>query len=271
MSGRRDTPHGRQLMRRFAWLLLALPFLAPVLVTMHRAPARSGTGAAPVVEGLAAVDSLLDSIEGPVALNFWATWCSPCIVELPGLDRASAESGVPVVAIDIGDPDPEAFRRHASTSGLSITLAWVDGDGAAVLTERYGLPRLLPVTILLDSSRTETARFAGARDESFLRAALSGAVPVADSAGGQGLHVNVVGARTDPLALALEAEAVRLAGIGAVDFYDPSVPEDSATMAELFLPAGGAPYAQPCLGGACGRPVGDPGDLEEAVIQLGGT
>lgn len=258
-------------MRRFAWLLLALPFLAPVLVRMHHAPAGAGTGSAPVVEGLAAVDSVLESIEGPVALNFWATWCSPCLMELPGLDRASAAAGVPVMAVDIGDPDPETFRRYASSSGLSITLAWVDGGGAAELSERYGLPGLLPVTILLDESRSETARFAGARDEAFLTTALSGAAPVGDTQGGGELHVNVVGSRTDPLALALETEAVRLAGRGSVDFYDPSVPEDGAAMEALFLPAGGAPYAQPCLGGACGRPVVDPDDLEEAVIQLGGT
>ena len=55
-----------------------------------------------------------------VLLNFWATWCDPCLVEMPHLDRMSrdyGDAGLQVVCIAIDGPDTVAdvrseIRRH---------------------------------------------------------------------------------------------------------------------------------------------------------------
>jgi hypothetical protein len=80
--------------------------------------------------------------------------------------------------------------------------------------------------------------------------------------------VNVVGSPGDSLTEALLEAAVREAGEDGVTFLDPSDPADSMILDSLSLPGGGWPYAQPCVGPACGRPVHTVEDLMEAVELL---
>jgi hypothetical protein len=80
-----------------------------------------------------------------------------------------------------------------------------------------------------------------------------------------------VGPAGDPATGELLLEAERLAGREAVDLYDPGVPEDSAAIDSLMLPRMDVPYAQPCVGSACGRPVTSPELLAEAAAVLSGS
>ncbi len=261
-----------------AWVALLLVLLVPVGVHLagHRSTTTGG-GPSTALEGAAALDSILAASSGRhVLLNFWATWCTPCMRELPVLDAALSASGgrVQIVAIDIADPDPSAFREYAADAGLSFPLVWVDPSEAQNLMERFSLPSLLPVTILLDGGGGEVARFSGARDEAFFTDLMSDPGGPQDSAGQvhgsdhSGLHVNVVGTPGDPYFEALAAEAIALAGAGGVSLFDPSVPEDSSAMSDLLLPSSGFPYAQACVGDACGRPAHDPEALRLSVESL---
>src|SRR5258706_2551734 len=57
-----------------------------------------------------------------VVVNFWATWCPPCIEEMPSLDRFArtyASRGVEVVAISV-DEDAKAYRDFLQTRSLSL-------------------------------------------------------------------------------------------------------------------------------------------------------
>lgn len=50
---------------------------------------------------------LLAEGEGPVLVNFWATWCKPCLAEMPKLAEFAAEwedAGLRVVSVSIDDP-----------------------------------------------------------------------------------------------------------------------------------------------------------------------
>lgn len=264
-----------------AWVVLLLVLLVPVAVhlTGHRG-ATTGGGPSVALEGAASLDSILEAYSGRhVLLNFWATWCTPCMRELPVLEAAlSASDGeVGIVAIDISDPDPSAFREYASRAGLSFPLIWIDPGEAEDVMGRFALPALLPVTVLLDGEGREVARFSGARDEAFFTALLSD--PPSDpeegpdSTGrepgaGSGLHINVVGTPGDPSFEALAEEAVALAGSGGVSVFDPSDPADSSAMSEQFLPSAGFPYAQACVGDACGRPAHDSEALRLSVESL---
>lgn len=60
-----------------------------------------------------------------LVLNFWATWCETCIVELPSLDefqRELAPSGVVVLGVSI-DKDEKAYKRFLSRVGVSFLTA----------------------------------------------------------------------------------------------------------------------------------------------------
>lgn len=92
-------------------------FLAAVLGLGAMAPPagagaeeKPGEAAGPVLDSLAAADlrTLLDSHRGKVVLvNFWATWCGPCIQEIPALMELREEldpSAFALVAVSLDDP-----------------------------------------------------------------------------------------------------------------------------------------------------------------------
>src|SRR2546425_5310637 len=68
-----------------------------------------------------------------VLLNVWATWCQPCRVEMPSLERLSRRLGgadFRVVAVGVGDEGPAVLARV--TPGLGVRLASLHGrPGAA--------------------------------------------------------------------------------------------------------------------------------------------
>jgi cytochrome c biogenesis protein CcmG/thiol:disulfide interchange protein DsbE len=91
----------------------------------------------------------LDRIQGPVVLNFFASWCGPCHEEMPLLaSRARASHGrFTVLGMDTQD---DASKVPAFLKGLGITFPiGYDRDGH--LSQRYLLPGV-PGTFFLDSS-----------------------------------------------------------------------------------------------------------------------
>jgi thiol-disulfide isomerase/thioredoxin len=80
-----------------------------------------------------------------VVIDFWATWCDPCVRALPMLDRIARElgpRGVEVLAINLDDPG-EARKLAGADAALRLLY---DNAGAA---ERYGVGPL-PHTVIVD-------------------------------------------------------------------------------------------------------------------------
>ena len=93
-----------------------------------------------------------------VLLNLWATWCAPCVAELPALSRLAAFApGIRVVAVntDRGDVDAAGFLKEHSASGLAV---YKDSD--RVMMRSFVTPTL-PVTLLIDPDGKVVARADG--------------------------------------------------------------------------------------------------------------
>jgi peroxiredoxin len=97
-----------------------------------------------------------------VLLNFWATWCAPCLVEMPvfaAWQRRFGPQGFAVIGISMDDTAAPA-RRLVDRLKLNYPSAL----GDARLAARYGGVLGLPLTFLIDRNGVVRARFQGETD-----------------------------------------------------------------------------------------------------------
>jgi thiol-disulfide isomerase/thioredoxin len=105
----------------------------------------------------------MTSLRGrPLVVNFWATWCPPCVEELPMLDafsRQHAAKGWQVVGLAIDQPSAVRTFLQRTPVGFPIGLAGLDGSQLArELGNRTGG---LPFTVVLGKDGTVLQRKMG--------------------------------------------------------------------------------------------------------------
>src|ERR1017187_1296667 len=84
-----------------------------------------------------------------LVLNFWATWCQPCVEEVPSLDQFAKEmagSGVVVLGVSM-DTNPKLYHDFLSRSHVSFMTA---RDPAAKISADYGTFKY-PESYIIDS------------------------------------------------------------------------------------------------------------------------
>lgn len=104
----------------------------------------------------------LQSMDGPVVVNFWASWCGPCAEEAPDLaavSQAYAAEGVTVVGVNL---DERAANALTFERDFGIPYpSWADPSGT-IAAQFGGLgPAALPTTILLDAEHRVASRLFG--------------------------------------------------------------------------------------------------------------
>lgn len=113
----------------------------------------------------------LASLRGRVViLDFWATWCVPCAVEMPTLQRLHMElKEQGVVVLGVNAEPPALARRFLTRHG--VTFATLT-DPRSAITRLYGVQGI-PVGVIIDRNGRVRAHFPGLRDERTWRVALA--------------------------------------------------------------------------------------------------
>jgi cytochrome c biogenesis protein CcmG, thiol:disulfide interchange protein DsbE len=131
--------------------LLGIGFIIVVVISLRDTSAKEG-GEAPAFSIVTDHGKQVtpNSFGGKVlVLNFWASWCTPCVQEIPSLNafqRQFANSGVVVVAVSI-DKNPQKYQAFLRAIGPAFDTA---RDPAADVSAQYGTYQIPESYIIKD-------------------------------------------------------------------------------------------------------------------------
>lgn len=102
----------------------------------------------------------------PLVVNFWATWCAPCVKEMPDLQEvaAQAEGTVAFLGIDVEDAPPNA-EPFVESLGITYPLALDPRREYSRQVNNFGMP----TTLFVDAEGLVRYRHTGALDADQLR------------------------------------------------------------------------------------------------------
>ncbi len=123
------------------------------------------------VRGAQAPDFELVSLDGrkvklsdfrgkAVVLNFWATWCAPCKVEMPwfvDLQNQYGNNGLTILGVAMDDSDPQKIAQFASEMGVNYPVLL----GTNKVSEEYGDVEYLPTTFYINRQGRIVGKVAG--------------------------------------------------------------------------------------------------------------
>jgi peroxiredoxin len=102
------------------------------------------------VQTLEGEDFMLGDLRGQVVLvNFWATWCPPCRIEMPGFQRVweeHRERGFTIVGLSTDRGMRGTVERYLEERGLTFPVALASAEAI----RGFGEPRALPTSYLID-------------------------------------------------------------------------------------------------------------------------
>jgi peroxiredoxin len=118
-----------------------------------------GVSAGPSMKGQTAPDFTLESLDGKtvhlsdfrgkgVLLNFWATWCQPCKIEMPWfaeLQKQYGPQGLQIVGIAMDDASPKEIGEFAHDLGVNYPIL----VGKEAVGDAYGGVQFLPATFYI--------------------------------------------------------------------------------------------------------------------------
>lgn len=112
-----------------------------------------------------------------LVLNFWATWCAPCVEEMPMLNRmrnAYLNRGVEIVGIGIDSAD--RIRAFRDRLGIDLPLLVAGAEGSQLARGLGNTAGVLPFTLLVSPAGVIERSHVGQIQEGELRAWLSASI-----------------------------------------------------------------------------------------------
>jgi peroxiredoxin len=169
-------------------VVISLMLVFGIQKTRHSRPANAGK-----LQGQPAPDFSLASLDGKtltlsdfrgkaVLLNFWATWCEPCKIEMPWfveLQRQYGPQGLQVLGVAMDDTDPKDIADFAKKMGVNYPIV----VGKEAVGDQYGGIPYLPSTFYIARDGKVVDRVYGlvsrSEIEGDIKKALASSSPVA--------------------------------------------------------------------------------------------
>jgi len=100
----------------------------------------------------------------PTLVNLWATWCVPCVAEMPLLNALAAELGDDVRVLTVSEDmkGAELVEPFFAERGLANLPKWMDPKNDLIFA--YGGDASLPLTVMYDAEGKEVWRVVGGYD-----------------------------------------------------------------------------------------------------------
>ena len=110
----------------------------------------------------------------PLVVNFWASWCAPCIEEMPDFQRASQTSiGKGVQFVGIGIDSADKMRPFADKLGITYVLLESGAQGLDLIRASGNPSGALPFTLIVDRAGLPVVKKLGKLDYAELMSALA--------------------------------------------------------------------------------------------------
>lgn len=94
-----------------------------------------------------------------VLVNYWATWCGPCLQEMPELSALAAmRQYISIIGLAYDDTDPQEIRAFLQQHPVTYPIARVS---VYAPPEDFGVPRTLPTSWLLDPEGKVVRKYSG--------------------------------------------------------------------------------------------------------------
>ncbi|MEY4878979.1 MAG: hypothetical protein RJB62_448 [Pseudomonadota bacterium] len=163
LYGNRPAPvHDEGVANDAAPAALTLPASLPGVVPSDGMPMAPEAG---FFDGAGAPINLADFRGRFVVLNLWATWCAPCVAELPALARAQEALGddVLILPVDMEDKSAEEITAFLAQNGAEMLPVYIDREFAVMRAfEAFSVG--LPYTIFIDAEGRQVATASGPQE-----------------------------------------------------------------------------------------------------------
>ena len=175
-------------MNRRQWIAISGMSVLALLAGIFSSPwiSHSGLASDPAVKAFLAHEwqspdgKLLDTQQWPnkvLVINFWGSWCPPCVEEMPELEKLQWEfSNQNVLFVGIAIDSPSNVREFLKKTPVSYPIAIGGMDGSAMYKALGNTQSDLPYTVVLSPSGKVLDTKLGKIDEDALRKSIKSAL-----------------------------------------------------------------------------------------------